>query len=214
VRTKRDNALFPPHKHPGKANRVFLRFPILFLLSLPSIAVAYQERLILAVQEGQCTLRIEADDEARSVRLRILPEASDCYFSKETMQSLLKKAFLKTDPPKLEGTYSSLFIGRLIDYPWLSADLACTAHEDRRWDKKTGKPVSMDINKYVATLLSKIELTARIEEPIQDCGYRIVSVNVEKVLVGGFRDVPQYKGKVAPGKVPFDAMVWFRLEKR
>jgi len=36
----------------------------------------------------------------------------------------------------------------------------------------------------------------------------------EKVLVGRFRDVPLYRGKDLPGKVPFDAMVWFNLEKR
>jgi hypothetical protein len=34
------------------------------------------------------------------------------------------------------------------------------------------------------------------------------------VLVGRFRDVPLYQGRMSPGKVPFDAMVWLRLEKK
>jgi hypothetical protein len=37
---------------------------------------------------------------------------------------------------------------------------------------------------------------------------------MEKVLVGGFGDMPLWQGKMAPGKLPYDAMVWFRLEKK
>jgi hypothetical protein len=44
-------------------------------------------------------------------------------------------------------------------------------------------------------------------------GYRIICVSVEKVLVGGFGEVPHYRGEMAPGLVPYDAMVWFRFEK-
>jgi hypothetical protein len=43
----------------------------------------------------------------------------------------------------------------------------------------------------------------------------VVSTTVEKVLVGGFGDMPLWRqGKMAPGKLPYDAMVWFRLEKK
>jgi hypothetical protein len=36
---------------------------------------------------------------------------------------------------------------------------------------------------------------------------------VEKVLVGGLREVPLYQGAMKPGLVPYDAIVWLRLEK-
>jgi hypothetical protein len=52
-----------------------------------------------------------------------------------------------------------------------------------------------------------------IEGPLARGGYRILGVTVEKVLVGGFREVPLYQGKMHPGKVPYDAQVWFRLSK-
>jgi hypothetical protein len=129
------------------------------------------------------------------------------------MVSILDEAFLKKDSPKPEGTYSSLSIGRLIDFPWLSQYLATTANRDRGWDSKKGKPVAMDINKYVSQLLFGRELIEQIEAPFTKGGYRIVSVSVEKVLVGGFREVPLYQGKMSSGKVPYDAQVWFRLEK-
>jgi hypothetical protein len=38
-------------------------------------------------------------------------------------------------------------------------------------------------------------------------------VSVEKVLVGGFENVPQLEGPRRKGKIPFDAQVWFRLER-
>ena len=129
------------------------------------------------------------------------------------MLSALQAAFSKTDAPKLEGAYSSLSIGRLIDYPWLSHYLALTAYEDKAWNRKRGKPVAMDINRYVSNILSKKEVMARIETALGGSGYRVVSASVEKVLVGGFRNVPQYRGELSPGKVPYDAQVWFRLER-
>jgi hypothetical protein len=129
------------------------------------------------------------------------------------MLSVLSAAFSKTESPRLEGSYSSLSIGRLIDYPWLSQYLATTAYRDLGWDSKKGKPVAMDINKYAKQLLFRKELIAQIEAPFTKGGYRIVSVTVEKVLVGGFREVPFYQVEMHPGRVPYDAQVWFRLEK-
>lgn len=130
------------------------------------------------------------------------------------MLATLSEAFSKTDPPRLEGTYSSLSIGRLIDYPWLSQHLALTAHKDKRWDRRTGKPVAMDINKYVSFILSEKTVTDQIEGALAGSEHRVVSASVEKVLVGGFRNVPLYQGEMAPGRIPYDAQVWFRLEKK
>ena len=170
--------------------------------------------MIFSMETGKCSLRVEADDQSHTLRLRVHPEAPDCGVTKGAVQTALKEAFSKTAPPTLEGTYSSLFIGRLIDFPWLSHYLATTAHKDKGWDHNKGRPLSADINRYVAAILSKKEVTAQIEETFGDTGYRIVSARVEKILVGRFRDVPLYQGEMLPGKVPYDCMVWFRLEKR
>jgi hypothetical protein len=91
--------------------------------------------------------------------------------------------------------------------------LARAAYKDDGWDAKRGKPVAMEINRYVAQLLSRKELLAQLETVFAEGGYRIIGVSAEKVLVLGFREVPLYQGDMAPGLVPFDAMVWFRLEK-
>jgi len=127
--------------------------------------------------------------------------------------SILSAAFSKTDAPKLEGSYSSLSFGRLIDFPWLSQYLAIAASREKAWDAKRGKPVAMDINRYVAQVLSNREVLTQIEQACARGGYRIIKVSVEKVLTGGLREVPLYQGAMKPGLFPYDAIVWFRLEK-
>ena len=197
------------------AGKAPLSMVTLFLfLALPAVVASYQERLILSTEAGRCSLRVEADDQSRTLRLRAHPDGSSCAVAKDAMLRTLAAAFARTDPPKLEGAYSSLFIGRLIDFPWLSEYLALAAYKDKGWNRAKGKPAAMDMNKYVAAILARREVTAPIEETFGDSGYRIVGVTVEKVLVGGSGDVPLYEGKTRSGKVPFDGMVWFRLEKR
>lgn len=192
-------------------------FSFLFGLVLVFFLIApvepYQAQVIFSIDAGKCSLTVESDHQSHTLRLRVHPEYNDCHISKDAMLSVLKAAFSKTEPPKPEGNYSSLYIGRLIDYPWLSQYLATAAYRDTRWNKKRGKPIALDINKYVANILSRKEITVQIEEALAAGGYRVTSTTVEKVLTGDFRSVPLYEGKMPPGKVPYDAQVWFRLEK-
>ena len=187
---------------------------LLLVFSLTGTIASSQERVIVSSKVGECDLTVEANEKQRTLRLRAHhPNYKGCHLDKNSMVSVLTAAFSKSDSPKLEGIYSSLFIGRLIDYPWLSQDLATTAHRDRGWDSKKGKPAAMDINKYVSLLLFRKEWMAEIETVFEKGGYRVVGVAVEKVLVGGFREVPFYQGEVHPGRVPYDAQVWFRLKR-
>jgi len=196
-------------------NRVFsylLGFILVF--SLSNTIASSQDQVIVSSKAGECDLSLESNEKWHTLRLRAHhPEYRGCHIDKDSMLFVLNAAFLKTEPPQLEDSYSSLPLGRLIDYPWLSQYLATTAYRDRGWDSKKGKPVAMDINKYVSQLLFRKELMAQIETVFEKGGYRIVAVAVEKVLVGGFRDVSFYQGEMHPGQVPYDAQVWFRLEK-
>jgi hypothetical protein len=56
-------------------------------------------------------------------------------------------------------------------------------------------------------------LRGLLKSQVVGAGYRVRSATVEKVLV---RDLPEVAGEGDParrGKVPFDAMTWFRLER-
>jgi len=187
---------------------------LILVFSLYGKMAASQENVIVSLKIGECSLTVGSNDQWHTLRLRAHhPKYKGCHIDRDAMLSALSPAFLKTKSPKLEGNYSSLFIGRLIDYPWLSQYLSVTAYRDNGWDSKTGKPVSMGINKYVSNVLSGKELMAQMEATFAKGGYRVVSTTVEKVLVGGFHEVPLYQGDIHPGRVPYDAQVWFRLEK-
>jgi hypothetical protein len=187
-------------------------FMLVFFLG--GTGASSRDLVIVSSNVGECVLSVEANDQWHTLRLRAHhPEGRDCHIDKDSMVSILSKAFSKTDAPKLEGSYSSLSIGRLIDFPWLSQYLAIAVSHDKGWDAKKGKPVAMDINHYVGQVLSRRELLTQIEPACAQGGYRIVRVSVEKVLVGGLNNVPLYQGAMEPGLFPYDAIVWLRLEK-
>jgi hypothetical protein len=184
-------------------------------LLLASIPAAGAEVILEAVPAGDCTLRLEAAENWPSLRLRAShPNQRPCFVGKEAVIQVLMQAFSEPHPALKSRTFTSLALGRLIDYPWLVQFLALHAARDRGWDSSAGKPAAADINRYVADILSAPEIVLEIEAPLREHGYRISGVSVEKVLVGGFADVPLLEGPQRKGKIPFDAQVWFRLEKR
>jgi hypothetical protein len=186
----------------------------ILVLSFSGTIASSEELVIVSSKVGECNLTVESNEKWHTLRLRAHhPKYRGCHIDQDSMLSVLSAAISKTESPKLEDSYSSLSMGRLIDYPWLSQYLATTAYGDRRWVSKKGKPVGMDINKYVAQLLFRKELMKPIETVFEKGGYRVVGVTVEKVLVGGFHEVPFYQGEMVPGRVPYDAQVWLRLEK-
>ncbi len=187
---------------------------LILVFSLSGTIASSQEVVIVSSKAGECDLTVESNEKWHTLRLRAHhPKYKGCHIDKDAMVSVLSAAFSKNDSLKREGSYSSLSIGRMIDYPWLSQYLATTAYRDHGWDSKKGKPVGLDINKYVSRVLFRKELMVQIETVFEKGGYRVVGVTVEKVLVGGFREVPFYQEKMHPGRVPYDAQVWFRLER-
>ena len=195
-----------------KKKSLLLGFILVF--SFSGTFASSQERVIAISKAGECDLTVEANDKWHTLRLRAHhPKYKGCLIDEASVAQVLSAAFSSSDPPKLAGSYSSLSIGRLIDYPWLSQYLAATAYRDAGWNPKKGKSIAMDINRFVSQLLSKKELTAQIETALEGGGYKVAGVTVEKVLVGGFREVPLYQGEMHPGRVPYDAQVWFRLER-
>jgi len=186
----------------------------LLVLFLSGTIASSEELVIVSSIVDECALRVESNEAWHTLRLRAhYPKQRDCRIDQDSVVAVLSVAFSKTESPKLEGSYSSLFLGRLIDYPWLCQYLATTAYRDRAWDSKKGNPRVMGVNKYVAQLLFRKEVVTPIDTALSKGGYRVAGVTVEKVLVGGFHEVPFYQGTMHPGRVPYDAQVWFRLEK-
>jgi hypothetical protein len=172
-----------------------------------------QDEVITSSKAGECTLTVEANIRWHTLRLRAYhPQGRNCLVDRDSMLSVLSAAFTETGLMKFEGGFTSLFIGRLIDFPWLSQYLAITAHKDGQWNATRGKPVALNANQYVAGALTQKDVLAQFNTIVAKSGYRVTGVSVEKVLVGGLGEVPQYTGDMTAGLFPYDAQVWFRLE--
>jgi hypothetical protein len=183
------------------------------LLLLAAVTATGGEAVIASVPADECILSLEASENWPALRLRANhPNQRPCSIDKASMTQFLSEAFSTPHPTLTSREFTSLAIGRLIDYPWLVQLLSLRAVQDPRWDSVAGKPRSVHVNRYVADILSSSEIVREIEAPLRGQGYRITGVSVEKVLVGGFENVPQLEGPRRKGKIPFDAQVWFRLE--
>ncbi|HSO59819.1 MAG TPA: hypothetical protein VLR50_02185 [Desulfobacterales bacterium] len=159
-------------------------------------------------------MSLEAAENWPTLRLRAgHPEHRPCFIDKESMVRVLSEAFAKPRSELASRVFTSLAIGRLIDYPWLAQFLSLRAARDPGWDAAAGKPIKVHVNRYVADVLSSPEVVLEMEAPLREGRYRIAGVSVEKVLVGGFENVPQLEGPRRKVRIPFDAQVWFRLER-
>ena len=95
--------------------------------------------------------------------------------------------------------------------PRLQAERAALAHE--RWDGSRGRPTVGRINDFVAELLSASSIRTQISRAFEGSGYRIGSASVEKVLIRALPGSETGGANVSVVRVPFDALVWFRLER-
>jgi len=183
------------------------------LVLLASSPVGADDRVIAAAAAGECTLRVEAAGNGPSLRLRVWhPQHTPCGVDVSAVLRVLEQAFADLPSAEPGRVFTSLALGRLIDYPWMVRFLAESASRDPDWDAAAGTPRRGDINRYVADVLARPEIIGPFEEPLRRHGYRIGGVSVEKVLAGGFDNVPGWEGPRRSDKVPFDAQVWFRLQ--
>jgi hypothetical protein len=210
----KDNPPRPAAARTGKRAVFFRTLLAAALLLHTSIPAAGGDPVVASIIAGECQLSVEASDNWPALRLRAgHPEHRPCLIDKASVTRVLSEAFAKPPPELTSRVFTSLAFGRLIDYPWLAQFLALRAVRDPGWDAAAGKPVKVHINRYVADVLSSPEIVLEIEAALREQRYRIGGVSVEKVLVGGFENVPQLEGLRRKGKIPFDAQVWFRLER-
>jgi hypothetical protein len=182
-------------------------------LLFATISAAADTRVIFTALAGECTLSLEASPAWQTLRLRVHhPHYKNCAILQQDVNEMLASAMAKLAETDSGTKYTALALGRLIDYPYLSAYLAEAAGRDRHWNKKKGKPVSGDVNGYVARVLSHETVRKQFEQPLGIAGYKVISISVEKVLVGGVENVPFYRGIKTSARLPFDAQVWLKLQ--
>jgi hypothetical protein len=166
--------------------------------------------VIASVADGECTLQVEVSHGSPALRLRpVHPGIAACSVTRLAAVDVLELAFAQVRADAVP--FTSLALGRLVDYPWMAQALVESAARDRAWDAARGRPRAGDINRYVAGILNPI--AGSLREPLERHGYRIAGLSVEKVLVGGAENVRGWPGPRPRGKLPFDAQVRLRLER-
>lgn len=189
---------------------------VALLAGLPAPAALAEDVTLASMPVGECTLRVEARmQEPQGLRVRAVhPAHRNCAIDEDSLTAVLRAAL---PGPRVDGTapaYSSLFLGRLVDYPWLSAQVARAAAVDPAWNARRGRPARGDVNAYVAGVLARPAATAALRPALEDAGYRIAGVSVEKVLVLPAREIQALGGEALSGLLPFDAMTWLGLAPR
>ncbi len=175
----------------------------LWLASAPTAA----ETLYRLDGEG-CQASLETDASGANLRVRA---DQDCPVSASRLQELLDQGLSLTAPPKGKQAYSSIFLGRLVHYPWLVSALLDVAAASPQWDSVHGAAKDGQDNRTVAQLLSQSEALLGVRASLRRAGYDLTGVSVEKVLVGGHTDFPYHLAQNTPGKLPFDAQVWLMV---
>ena len=182
------------------------------LLSLPVLA---DDLVLASLPAGECTLSVETrTQEPHLLRVRARhPLYGTCQVDRAVLATALVQVLASEAAGQPSTRWSSISLGRLIDYPWLSTYLARAAAGDPGWNARAGKPVRGGINAYVADLLSRPALTDQLQHALATGGYRISGASVEKVLVATADKIPGLGDDPLKGRLPFDAMLWLLLER-
>jgi hypothetical protein len=165
-------------------------------------------------QAESCTMILEEQD--RSVlHLRVVQPGSGikapCLPSEQAFTDAFARLMQEAAPFQRLGKETvRLFLGRLIELPGMSRELASTARQAKEWNLSAGRPVRGDANTFVTRQLLKSDAL----RDLLGGGLRLVRVSVEKVLIPSRDMVTRWKrGASYPNKrVPYDCLLWVEIE--
>ena len=175
-------------------------------LWLASVSAAAET--LYQLDDAGCQASLETDASGANLRVRA---DQDCPVSARGLQELLEQSLSTAAQPQGKPAYSSIFLGRLVHYPWLVSALLDAAAASPQWEPVHGAAKDGQDNRTVAQLLSQSEALLGVRASLRRAGYDLTGVSVEKVLVGGHTDFPYHLAQNTPGKLPFDAQVWLLL---
>ncbi len=187
-----------------------------FIVGLAMLVVIFpasskaQSAILSRLALDSCQAQLEADVRWQVLTVKISPLG--CPLTRDQLLSLFRRAISGNDSLLQRHRFNSIFLGRVIDYPWLSDFLIRQALRDSAWSKKQGRPRRQNINTYVARLAGKHPFIEKLNSVLANIHYKITGVSVEKVLVGRYRQLHDYTGPEFKGGAPFDAQIYLLLQ--
>lgn len=163
-----------------------------------------------------CVVQATAEAQWQTVALRLEKPAAaglSCRLDREDTLDALARSLSALAAEGGNVVYRSIFLGRIVDYEWLSRHLAEAAARSAGWSGATGKPkAGATPNSVVARLLADAEILAAASAAAEPAGYRVTGVSCEKVLVSGSGlEALQPDWVPAGARLPFDALCWLML---
>lgn len=163
-------------------------------------------------QAESCTMVLEEEDRS-TYRLRITQPRggakAPCVPSAEAFTAAFTRVMQDAAPFQKQGKETvRIFLGRLLELPGVSKELASTARQAREWNVAAGKPVRGDENVFVGRLLLRSETLRELLG-----GLKLAHISVEKVLIPSRDMVTRWKrGASYPNKrVPYDCLLWVEV---
>lgn len=183
--------------------------PLLLLAALLYEAVAAANDG-LTINLPECTSRVDY----RPTEADVLVIRPGCPLSIASLAKLLDDA-LRWKPTPDVPPIRAIYLGRLMDYPEWSKQLALGAADSKRWNSRQGKPSKRadNDNAVVAALLNGPAFPELLRESLARLGIKSCIGSVEKVLVFPAREIwPARPAGISPqAKLPVDAQVWLYL---
>lgn len=190
----------------------------LLLLGATAQSRADTEVPLFTAQRSACDIDASSTSEWRTIILRIRPHpgaASACVVTPDDTAGLIGLAFATLAMKKMDtAAYRSVFLGRLIDYEWLSRRLAEHATGDVDWSVTSGKTKNGErAEAYIQRVLAVRPVLDPIDEALKPYGYRSRGFSCEKAMVSAPDTKPFQPAWVAADKrLPFDALCHLTIE--
>lgn len=185
-----------------------------FLLLPAAHAKADTEIPLFTAEREACDINATATSEWRTIIFRITPHpgaSRTCVTTQSDTAGLITLAFATLSIKEMDtkgATYRSIFLGRLIDYEWLSRQLSESAEADANWSATTGKARDGErAEAYVQRSLGTPPVLDPLSAALKPYGYRAGGFSCEKAMISGPDTKPFQPAWVAADKrLPFDAL--------
>lgn len=143
---------------------------------------------------------------------------SECPLSMRSLAQLLDSG-LQVLFPERRLPIQSISLGRLMDYPEWSLELADMAAKSPAWNAKRGRPTKSgeSDNQRVRWLLNDSANLQLLKPLFAHYGLTACIADVEKVLVFKAKDLFTHKtalprGLASEARLPFDAQIWLHVQ--
>ena len=161
-----------------------------------------------------CFVILESNKKWETLSIRIYnPKFAECTVQENDLFDFLNKALTKLPEKKPDITYKSIYMGRIIEYPWISKFLADSAKACPNWSVVKGKAIKGNNHTLVSDILNCKYIINPFNEQLRLIGYKTAGVSVEKILISTGKPIKLPQWIDFKIRVPFDAMLWFKLEK-